>query len=367
MRTISPTTKTAVLLATAKQIPCAPLIMAVLMPTTSPFVATSGPPELPGLSAASVWMTSSIRRPLRARRLRPSAETTPAVTVDFEPEGIADRDDELAAPQGLRIAEPGGGRPAGRFGAQESQIGVGIVTEHLRLGLAALREGEARALRSAHDMAVGQDETVTGNDDAGTDATAVASPSGALNPNDRRPDPVDHGRDRPRIGVERCFLGGMGDRVLGRQSVCGVEHDNTSEMDDAEPCCVRDGVGAADRVKLVDQRADVELGRVDGDAEPAGDHLVRRSLGEQRQHLQFARRQGDLDIRLWRDIRRGDRPGGSTTAASAASPAPTSRKPGTPARSAASRSASAGSATSSASRRGPDAACSLKRRASRRW
>ena len=30
--------------------------MAVLMPTSSPFMFTSAPPELPGLMAASVWM-----------------------------------------------------------------------------------------------------------------------------------------------------------------------------------------------------------------------------------------------------------------------------------------------------------------------
>ena len=52
---ISLTTNTAVLLATAKHMPWAQLIIAVLMPTTSPVVVTSGPPELPGLSAASVW------------------------------------------------------------------------------------------------------------------------------------------------------------------------------------------------------------------------------------------------------------------------------------------------------------------------
>ena len=34
-------------------------MMAVLMPTTSPFVLKSGPPELPGLMAASVWRNSS--------------------------------------------------------------------------------------------------------------------------------------------------------------------------------------------------------------------------------------------------------------------------------------------------------------------
>ena len=56
---------------------------AVLMPTTVPVPSTSAPPELPGLSAASVWMTSSIIRVAvrsRAGSERPSAETTPAVT-----------------------------------------------------------------------------------------------------------------------------------------------------------------------------------------------------------------------------------------------------------------------------------------------
>ena len=87
-RMSSDTTKLAVLLATAKQMPCAPMMTAVLMPITWPEDATSGPPELPGLRAASVWITSSISRPDFARRLRPSAETTPAVTVDSKPSGL---------------------------------------------------------------------------------------------------------------------------------------------------------------------------------------------------------------------------------------------------------------------------------------
>jgi hypothetical protein len=84
----SDTANTAVLDATAKQMPWARLIMAVLMPTTSPALETSGPPELPGLSAASVWITSSISRPPTERSERPSADTTPAVTVDSKPSGL---------------------------------------------------------------------------------------------------------------------------------------------------------------------------------------------------------------------------------------------------------------------------------------
>src|SRR3982074_1498644 len=53
-------------------------MIAVFTPTTLPCVSTSGPPEFPGLSAASVWMTFSMIRPSFARSERPSALTTPA-------------------------------------------------------------------------------------------------------------------------------------------------------------------------------------------------------------------------------------------------------------------------------------------------
>ena len=56
-------TNSAVLLAMAKQIPCAGRMIAVFTPMTSPRELTSGPPELPGFNAASVWMTLSINRP----------------------------------------------------------------------------------------------------------------------------------------------------------------------------------------------------------------------------------------------------------------------------------------------------------------
>src|SRR5438132_6181 len=46
---------------------------AVLMPITWPLLSTSGPPLLPGLSAASVWMTLSTRWPVMLRNVRPVA------------------------------------------------------------------------------------------------------------------------------------------------------------------------------------------------------------------------------------------------------------------------------------------------------
>ena len=80
-----PATNFAVLIAIAKQIPCAGRIIAVLTPMTSPRELTSGPPELPGFSAASVCKTSSISRPDCARSDRPRALMTPAVTVHWKP------------------------------------------------------------------------------------------------------------------------------------------------------------------------------------------------------------------------------------------------------------------------------------------
>jgi len=62
-------------------------MIAVLTPITSARVLTSGPPELPGLSAASVWMTLSMRRPEAPRSERPSPLTIPAVTVCWKPMG----------------------------------------------------------------------------------------------------------------------------------------------------------------------------------------------------------------------------------------------------------------------------------------
>ena len=64
---------------------------AVLMPTTSPDETASAPPELPGLRAASVWMTSSMMRTVPAARVgkeRPSVLTTPAVTLPASPSGL---------------------------------------------------------------------------------------------------------------------------------------------------------------------------------------------------------------------------------------------------------------------------------------
>ena len=58
-----------------------------LIPITWPVASSSGPPELPGLIAASVWTTPEIVWPLGDWMSRSRAETTPEVSVPDRPNG----------------------------------------------------------------------------------------------------------------------------------------------------------------------------------------------------------------------------------------------------------------------------------------
>jgi hypothetical protein len=64
----------------AKPMPADCVATAVLMPTTAPLASASGPPELPGLIAASVWIRLLIRVPSSTWMFRPLPDTMPLVT-----------------------------------------------------------------------------------------------------------------------------------------------------------------------------------------------------------------------------------------------------------------------------------------------
>ena len=58
------------------------------MPITRPSASSSGPPELPGLIAASVWMASPISNCVSERIVRSSAEITPIESDWRSPNGL---------------------------------------------------------------------------------------------------------------------------------------------------------------------------------------------------------------------------------------------------------------------------------------
>ena len=92
------------------------LRMAVTMPTTSPSMVTSGPPELPGLAAASNCMSpESVRLPSGDSKPRLSPDTTPADTEGPMPNGKPTA--TTSSPGRSLAVEPmvAGGRSSGMF------------------------------------------------------------------------------------------------------------------------------------------------------------------------------------------------------------------------------------------------------------
>jgi hypothetical protein len=123
-------------------------------------------------------------------------------------------------------------------------------------------------------VAVGNDEAISCDDYARADA---AVPSFTLDADNGWTDPVGHGGDGARIGIERRFILRVADSGLLENTVRDIGQEEPSKL--ITPGRVGDGVSAADGVKLVEQRANVELGRVDGNAESLRDRLIRGSLG----------------------------------------------------------------------------------------
>ena len=64
------------------------LLICALTPTTWPCVFSSGPPELPWLIAASVWIESLMVKLVTPWIARWSALTMPLVTVSSSPNGL---------------------------------------------------------------------------------------------------------------------------------------------------------------------------------------------------------------------------------------------------------------------------------------
>jgi hypothetical protein len=64
------------------------LAKATTIPTVWPLALTSGPPELPGFTAASNWMSPVRLVPSEPRSPRSSPDTTPVVVLRVSPSGL---------------------------------------------------------------------------------------------------------------------------------------------------------------------------------------------------------------------------------------------------------------------------------------
>ena len=101
------------------------LKMAVFTPISRPAESSSGPPELPGLMAASVWIAPRITRRVTDSISRLSALTMPVVSVWSSPKGCRSRR-PAGRPQVAAAAHRQGlSLPAGRDDLQHREIAVG--------------------------------------------------------------------------------------------------------------------------------------------------------------------------------------------------------------------------------------------------
>ena len=179
---------------------------AVLTPTIRPCWSARTPPLLPGLSAASVWMTSSTTRPAAVGSERPSADTMPAVTLPARPSGLPSA--TTSWPTRRVEASPcstGGGVVAAR--EQDREVRQGVPADHVGGGRRPVGEGGLGGGRPGDDVGAGQQVAVAG-DDARAARAGPTSRRADLEAGHRRQHRLGDGHDGARVGVERLTVVG---------------------------------------------------------------------------------------------------------------------------------------------------------------
>ena len=161
----------------AKPIPEPPATIAVLIPTTSPCMFTSGPPELPGLMAASVCKKSSNGPWSSCRAL---ALMMPAVTVACRPNGEPTAMHPVADLNPVGVAQAGElERALAVVELEHGEVGLLVHADHLRLVLAAVERHDLDLGGLLDHVGVRERDAGGIDDDAGAEAP-LGDPLGHL-------------------------------------------------------------------------------------------------------------------------------------------------------------------------------------------
>ena len=156
------------LMGMANPMPMLPLgpRIAVLMPTTLPAESSSGPPLLPGLMAASVWIKPSSVRSFSPRMLRPSELTMPVVKVPSRPNGLpmASTFWPTCSPsESPRCSE---GSFARGCDLQQRQVVGFVAAQQLRLVARLIGQRHFQLALIGHHVAVGENLAVRADQEA---------------------------------------------------------------------------------------------------------------------------------------------------------------------------------------------------------
>src|SRR6478735_5818039 len=189
-------------------------------PTTAPWLLISGPPELPGLTAASNWM-SPLSFPASVLAVRCRPETTPVVVLSARPNWLpmATTSDPTVTPPPRVAGTTTSGRSAGVSRAMSTDL------------------SEEATAAVVDDVVGGHDGAGVGDDEAGAERPFL----GGDDHNRGHELPVDvGGGERVRRGG--TGLGGRRDRpvrcigVVGAQAECQNRDHQDSDRGDRCGC-----------------------------------------------------------------------------------------------------------------------------------
>ena len=155
------TTREMVLMGMAKPTPTLSpvlLAMAVFMPIIRPWLSNSGPPELPGLMAASIWMIDlRLRRPRRPGSERSRLEMMPVLSVRSRPKGLPMANTRWPTSRFVELPGCDGKERVGRgVDLQHGHVGGRIAADEFGGVLLAVEEGDADIAGALDDVEVGQ-------------------------------------------------------------------------------------------------------------------------------------------------------------------------------------------------------------------
>ena len=162
------------------------------MPSTRPRASSSGPPELPWLIAASVWIAPVIAKPVSESIERSSAETTPTDSDCSSPNGVpiaatgaptialARRAERQRAQRQARRGRPAAARRRRSGRSRRSRPRPGCRRRSARRPAGAL--ADRRALAGGDDVRVGGDLAVARDHEARAEAGLVAAAVGSPRP-----------------------------------------------------------------------------------------------------------------------------------------------------------------------------------------
>ena len=145
------------------------LSICALTPITRPRPSSSGPPELPWLIAASVWIVSVIVKLFGAVISRWSALTIPLVIVPSSPNGLPMRENRVTDVDRARVGErQRSEQRRRRIDPEHGEVGRRIRADELGVELDSVPEAHRDRGRAGDDVLVRDDVTVPVVDEAGS-------------------------------------------------------------------------------------------------------------------------------------------------------------------------------------------------------